>query len=64
MWKIWKDEMDKAYDYSKKICCQLEIVLHHNARIVQNEFLPNGQLIYCFACPGFFYANLFIKEEI
>jgi len=64
MWKIWKDEMDKACDYSKKICRQLEIVLHHNARISQNEFLTKRaiNLLFCMLRDFFMQIDLLKKK--
>jgi hypothetical protein len=49
MWKTWKDELDKACDASKKICDQLEIVLHHTGRISKNVWLTKRSinLLYC-----------------
>ena len=48
-WKTWYDELTKADDFARKICNQLEIILHHLHRIEKNSALTvrSIQLLYC-----------------
>jgi hypothetical protein len=49
MWKTWYDELTKVNDSSRKICHQLEIILHHVHRIGKNTHLTVKALntLYC-----------------
>jgi len=49
MWKTWYDELTRVDDSSRKICHQLEIILHHVHRIGKNTHLTVKALntLYC-----------------
>jgi hypothetical protein len=49
MWKTWYDELTKVNDYSRKICHQLEIILHHIHRTGSNTHLTvkSINILYC-----------------
>ncbi len=63
MWKTWKDEMDKACEFSNKICRQLEIVIHHNSRISQNEFLTKRAINLLFCMLRDFYMQIDLLKK-
>lgn len=64
MWKTWKDELDKACDSSKKICNQLEILLHHTSRISKNSWLTKRSinLLFCMLRDFFMQVDLLKKK--
>ena len=64
MWKAWKEELDKACDYSAKICKQLEIVLHHTTRISRNVWLTKKamHLLYCMLRDFYMQIDLLKKK--
>lgn len=63
MWKSWKDELDKVCDFSKKICDDLEIVLHHTSRISRNERLTKGAINLLFCMIRDFYMQIDLLKK-
>jgi len=48
-WKTWYDELTRADDAARKICHQLEILIHHLHRIEKNSALTvrSIRILYC-----------------
>lgn len=64
MWKEWYDELTKANDYSRKICHQLEIILHHTSRINKNTHLTLRAIhkMYCMVRDFYMQIDLLKKK--
>ena len=64
MWKTWKDELDKACDASKKICGQLDMLLHHCSRVSRNAGLTKRSvnLLYCMLRDFYMQIDLLKKK--
>lgn len=63
MWKAWMDELDKVCEYSKNICQQLEIVLHHTSRISRNEWLTKRAVNLLFCMIRDFYMQIDVLKK-
>jgi hypothetical protein len=63
MWKAWKDELDKICEFSKTICHQLEIVLHHTTRISRNEWLTKRAINLLFCMIRDFYMQIDLLKK-
>lgn len=63
MWKAWKDELDKVCDFTKKICSQLEIVIHHTSRISRNEWLTKRAVNLLFCMIRDFYMQIDLLKK-
>jgi hypothetical protein len=64
MWKTWYDELTKADDCSRKICHQLEILLHHIHRISKNTGLTvrSIKILYCMIRDFYMQLDLLKKK--
>jgi hypothetical protein len=64
MWKGWYDELTKANDCSRKICHQLEIILHHTYRINKNTHLTLRAIhkLYCMVRDFYMQIDLLKKK--
>lgn len=63
MWKAWRDELDKVCDLTKKICQQLEIVIHHTSRISRNEWLTKRAINLLFCMIRDFYMQIDLLKK-
>jgi hypothetical protein len=64
MWKTWYDELKKVNDFSRKICHQLEIILHQIHRIGKNTHLTVKAIDTLYCMIRDFYMQLdYLKRE-
>ena len=64
MWKAWYDELTKVNESAKKICHQLEILLHHIHRIGKNTHLTVKAINTLYCMIRDFYMQLdYLKEK-
>jgi hypothetical protein len=64
MWKTWYDELTKVNDYSRKICHQLDIILHQIHRIGKNTHLTVKAIDTLYCMIRDFYMQLdYLKRE-